>query len=77
MDKMFQFIGVASVCLLLLFLASTIGGTVVYLTWDSLVVAIPALKAYVASDLSWWTSVKLSFLLGALVKASQINFKKD
>lgn len=54
--------------LIVLFFVSTIGGFIVWATWDALGDAFPTLP--VAKELSLWTSIKLSWLFGALIKAS-------
>lgn len=54
--------------IVLLCFVSTISGFIVWGTWDSLIEAFPTLP--VPKELSLWTSIKLSWLFGALIKAS-------
>lgn len=54
--------------LVIVFFISTLGGFIVWATWDSLTQAFPTLP--VPQELSLWTSIKLSWLFGALIKAS-------
>jgi hypothetical protein len=52
----------------LVFIISTLGGFIVWGCWDSLTQAFPTLP--VPQELSLWTSIKLSWLFGALIRAS-------
>lgn len=57
---------------------SLVSGTVVWLLWPSAVAAFPGLvkAGTLAPELSWWTSVALSFVCGILIKSSQSNTNK-
>lgn len=73
MIKVFAIIGVVVSVVGLLGVVSLASGTIVWMCWDSLHTAFPGIENYVAQDLSWWSSVKLAFLFGCLIKATQHN----
>lgn len=80
MDNIFKVVGMAIIAIVLLTLAALIGGTILWLIWP---VVIPAVfptavtSGVVAGELSWWTSVCLTWLCSALIKSSNTNFKND
>ena len=59
--------------IVLLIAFSLIGGTIVWLTWPSAMLAFPGLvkAGFLVPKIGWWSAVCLSFLCGTLVKASQ------
>ena len=63
MDFLIKAVG--AIALVLFF--STLGGFIVWGCWDSLTQAFPTLP--VPKELPLWTSIKLSWLFGALIKA--------
>lgn len=75
MDKVLEWLiaglGIAAV----IFIAAVIGGTFVWLVWPVVTHAFPKLVAdgVLASSLSWWDSVCLTWLFGLLIKSTQTN----
>lgn len=57
---------------------SLVSGTIVWLLWPYAMAAFPGLvkAGTLASELSWWTSVCLTFVCSILIKASQSNTNK-
>lgn len=73
MDKFLTGLGLAVVAILLITLAAFIGGTIVWLIWPVVIpVVFPAAVASgaVAGNLSWWTSVCLTWLCSLLIRSS-------
>lgn len=54
---------------------SLISGTLLWLFWPYAMAAFPGLvkSGTLAAELSWWTSVALSFVCAILVKSGQTN----
>jgi len=66
--------------LALLFVASLIGGTFLWLIWPvAIPAAFPGLVAsgVLAAKLSWWVAVCLTWLFGLLIKSSTTVQKKE
>ena len=80
MDKLFIGLGMAVVAILLITFAAFIGGTIVWFIWPIVVpVVFPGIVASgtVAANLSWWTSVCLTWLCSILLKTSTTNYKNN
>ena len=66
--------------IVLIGLIAVLGGTFVWLLWPvAIPVAFPGLVAsgVLASKLSWWVSVCLTWLFSILLKSSNNNIKND
>lgn len=80
MDNFFTGLGMAVVAILLLTLAAFIGGTIVWLIWPVVIPAVfPGAVAAgaVSAELSWWTSVCLTWLCSLLIKSSTTTTKSN
>lgn len=79
MDKAFEGLIAALVVLGSVFVVAVIGGTFVWLVWPVVNHAFPKLVAegVLASSLSWWDSVCLTWLFGLLIKSTQTNKKES
>jgi len=75
MDKVLEWLIVALGVAAVVFFAAVIGGTFVWLVWPVVNHAFPKLVAdgVLASSLSWWDSVCLTWLFGLLIKSTQTN----
>lgn len=60
--------------IVIVFVISTVSGFIVWGCWDSLATAFPNLG--VPKELSLWTSIKLSWLFGAMIKSSNTSSSK-
>lgn len=69
----------ALVGIIVSFVIAVIGGTFVWLVWPVVNHAFPKLVAdgVLASSLSWWDSVCLTWLFGLLIKSTQTNKKES
>lgn len=78
MDKIIQLVGGVLALAGLIFIGAVFGGTIVWLIWPVVAKAFPALVAsgILASNLSWWDSVSLTWLFGLLIKSTQTNSKE-
>jgi hypothetical protein len=63
----------------IVFIVAVFGGTFVWLVWPVVNHAFPKLVAdgVLASSLSWWDSVCLTWLLGLLIKSSHTTKAAD
>lgn len=62
----------ATIALVMIAFIATLGGTMVWLVWPTAVMAFPTAvtNGYLAAEISWSTSICLSFLCGLLIKSS-------
>lgn len=81
MDKFLVFVGKTFVVFGVLFLGAFLGGTFVWLLWPvAIPAAFPSLVASgaLATKLTWWQSVCLTWLAGLLIKGSStVTEKKE
>jgi len=73
MNKFEEGIGIIVVVLLTLFLFSVLGGTILFLIWeDSITAMFPKAveSGLVAAKLSWWQSVKITWICSILIKST-------
>ena len=64
----------ALLALAVVLVISSIGGIIVWATWDSLSTAFP--YANIPQEISLWTAIKLSWLFSILIKTSS-NLKSS
>ena len=78
MDKVIEWLIIAFGVVAIVFFAAVVGGTFVWLVWPVVNHAFPKLVAegVIASSLSWWDSVSLTWLFGLLIKSTQTNNSK-
>lgn len=55
---------------LMFILAATIGGVVIWGTWDVVLSTFPVLEGKVVKDIELWDAIKLCWIAGALIKSS-------
>jgi hypothetical protein len=80
MNNFAEAVGAAILVILLVFVVSVFGGTVLYFIWeDSLTAMFPKAveSGVLAAKLTWWQSVKIVWIFALLVKATQTNKNKD
>ena len=76
MDKIAKFIGLGIVGAVSVCFVAVIGGTFVWLIWPVAIPgAFPGLVAAgaLAAKLTWWQSVTLAWIFGALIKSANTN----
>jgi len=71
-------VGASLVVFVTVFVVAVFSGTIVWLIWPVVGYAFPTAvnQGWLASHLSWWDSVCLTWLFGILIKSTQTN-KKD
>jgi hypothetical protein len=80
MNNFAEAVGAAILVILLVFVVSVFGGTVLYFIWeDSLTAMFPKAveSGVLAAKLTWWQSVKIVWIFALLVKATQTNKNKE
>ena len=81
MENVLKLLGAAVLVVFLVFVAAVFGGTILWLIWPtSIPVLFPSAvsSGILAANLSWWVSVKITWVFGLLIKGSQaFNSKND
>ena len=76
MEKFLTILGASVLIVLGLTLVAIMAGTILWLIYPiAIPVAFPALvaKGYLAKELSWWSSVCLTWVANILIKSSNTN----
>lgn len=79
MNQFAEGVGFIVVALLLVFVVSVLGGTLLWFIWeDSITAMFPKAveNGVLAPTLTWWQSVKITWIFALLFKATQTNNNK-